>query len=311
MYGQLIYIFLMTICIGNSFEEQEETNITQLQLNSFCNSINGCSNNSLICVLNVCQCAPGYVKDGDQCSFVGCAKDSDCQPLDSKRKCNNGICDQCYDGFRLEPFSNRCITKLGHQCNQSRDCWFNKFNQQLFTNDEYSFPSNMNQSIICRYGRCVCRTDHYPSNDWSGCERHKCSSKMQCNMFGDDPQRYCSKSRRRCLCRSGFIEDFRLSICVPYNPVQFSLMVPFWCTFILFAICLIIHVVRRLASNHQPPHSTRSSTVTGQTTTHNQQSTNDSIERLNLPPPSYETVVKNMNNYQENEIADRISNNRS
>src|SRR5699024_6011649 len=106
-------------------------------------------------------------------------------------------------------------------------------------------------------------------------------SQDDCNFFSDDPNRYCSKSRRHCLCKVDYYEDAARSLCLPLIPLQYSLMMPLWLAMIMSTICLLVYISRRL--------------TTGRIVASEEGSSEPSVPipyTLNRPPPSYETVVK-------------------
>lgn len=262
-------------------------------LGSFCNPLEGCSRPSLTCLKNLCECAPGFRRNNDkeECIPFTCEKHEDCNQIDGGRLCNQGSCSSCKEGLFLDETVNRCITLLGYACNSTLDCL-----------PESRLPSSWTLSIekdnnissfdaeifpICRSGRCVCRANYHPNGDWSACRRRKCASGRECNPFSDDPHRYCSKSRRQCLCNVGYFEDTLSTVCLPYVPVHFSMMIPI----IMLSICILVYVSRIMTTSNRAANGSNSTENSA-----NLANAHEAVidHALNRPPPSYETVVKSV-----------------
>lgn len=281
------------------------------ELGSFCNPVEGCLRPSLTCHKNRCECAPGYGrsdengKEAAECTRVVCQRHEDCNLLlDPGRRCHQGACSRCKDGLQLDTVVNRCISRLGFACNNTRDCLadsslFPLLNTEDNNNNNISLIDDAESSPpICRSGRCVCRPNDYPNEDWSACQRRRrgCTSHSDCNPFGDDPYRYCSSSRGECLCKLGYYEEpVAGGLCLPYAPLQFSLMMPFWLTLIMLTICILVYVSRRLATSGRAAAVVVAAENGGSATTAVSTTAtvvSPEVDALNRPPPSYETVVK-------------------
>ena len=287
MNSTIILVIFAILCTTTfALENGEDQKDEKSKLGSFCNPIDGCSDLSLTCIKNRCECAPGFSKskkDDNICKEERCSNDKDCNKLDPNRRCYKGSCSQCKSGLFLDTVANRCVTKLGSACNQTRDCWISgsimDFDEE-FSKDTIS--SDKDEMPICRSGRCICQSNYFPTADWSACKFRNCGSQDECNPFGDDPNRFCSRALRTCHCNMGYYEEPHKSVCLPYIPMQYSLMMPFWLAMIMFTICILIYISRRLA---------RARTVVSEQS--------DSVSNLepipyalNRPPPSYDTVVK-------------------
>ncbi|KAH7644277.1 hypothetical protein HUG17_6639 [Dermatophagoides farinae] len=138
------------------------TIVQSLTLGSYCNPLNGCDNETLICYNYQCVCAPGYnptIGDSnvhEYCQQYDCHNDQNCSSeIDPYRKCNlsKKKCIDCQHGMFLSQKRQRCVSYLGQSC----------------LNDLLSESELRNQSLVCRNGVLVCRPNHYPDEQWTHC----------------------------------------------------------------------------------------------------------------------------------------------
>ncbi|XP_075588104.1 uncharacterized protein LOC124493282 isoform X1 [Dermatophagoides farinae] len=298
------------------------TIVQSLTLGSYCNPLNGCDNETLICYNYQCVCAPGYnptIGDSnvhEYCQQYDCHNDQNCSSeIDPYRKCNlsKKKCIDCQHGMFLSQKRQRCVSYLGQSC----------------LNDLLSESELRNQSLVCRNGVLVCRPNHYPDEQWTHCrsKSQNCLYDYECQMFSDY-YRICHRSkhsnRSRCICDQDSRENPHTLQCIFIGPTFSSfLMMPFFLLPMCLMIVIIAYVGHRLFRSSQSPrtstsnHSNSSRNNHSTTRTHRRQRRNvtsslqpdptktpSALSRMDLNdlPPSYDIVLR-----EQQRIQDEIS----
>lgn len=282
------FLLLVLLHFGHCETNNSSATISSksFSLNSYCNTLNGCHNKSLICYQSRCVCSPGYLEINGECIFIGCTEDIECShPTDPFRMCNEETkeCTECQFSMFFNEARQRCVSYLGSKCS---------------LDDSNNEDMVYNQNLVCRNGLYVCRPDYYPNEEWTFCKKEECTNNTQCQMFSDY-YRVCRRSQ--CVC-----DTFTRP-----NPLTFQcqgigrlisgfMLIPFFLFPMLLMLVIVVfifykslHYYNQYRFATHPNHSNvRQSSNTNQSNVPDSNKSPAAFREINLNdlPPSYEAL---------------------
>ncbi|UXI16331.1 GPI mannosyltransferase 4-like [Sarcoptes scabiei] len=305
--SNLFFSLLFSLSLIVSFFSSLEA----LRFGSFCNPINGCHQNNLVCHLDRCRCAPGHLFLAGHCLLRECHDDLDCySSVDPFRTCHLGFCNKCLFGMQLDKQTNRCRSLLGQPCHLDS------------LSDDFALLQS-NQSLVCRNGMFVCKPNHYPDPMWTHCQSsiQQCRTNQQCQMFSDY-HRICRENEineKFCVCDEKSHENLLTLQCIPSNSrISSFIMMPFFLLPTFLMIIIVAYVGNRVFRSNQTPsapdlvhrslpdQSSRRIDVT-QSISQSEQSNRNNIENKLRPstsmdfdrPPCYELAIGDKQNHSK------------